>query len=704
MRSRELARTEVLRRVRGGALGERARGGPGRLASLSPPRSAGSSPFSSPTSSASRRLSESRDAEEVRELLSRYFDTCRRLIELYGGTVEKFIGDAVMAVWGTPTATEDDAERAVRAALDLVAAVSALGDEVGAPELAAPRRRSHGRGCGDPRRGGPGHGRGRSRQHGRADPVRGESGHRVRGRVDEAGERADDRVRGRGNARAQGQGGAGSPPPRAPGRLGAAGSAEVERARAAVRRSRPRAPPRQGALPCLRRRAEAAPRLDHGHRRDREVATWVGVLQVLRRTGRHDLLAPRPLPCLRRGSDLLGARGHGSHAGAHLRGRRRRDRALQAARRLSTSTCWTQASGGSSSRCSAPARRSRKSRCRTNDTTCSLPGGSSSSGSPTSTPPSSCSRTCNGRTRASSTSSSTSSSGRARARSSCSPFRGPSCWRSGRAGAPVTATSLRFTSMPSPERRWASCWAVRPGTSGGAPRADPCACGRRAVVRRRDSAHAARPRPPRPGGRRLSADGRDPLTRGAGDAAGPRGVSARRPRRRGAAPAPGRRGHREDVHPAGARRGRGVAETELETMLTSLVRKEILGVQADPTSPEHGQYGFLQDLVRHVAYETLSQARAPGAAPRSRRVPVDRLRRGGGRGRRGDRVALPFRRRGRPGRRGRRGDRAKAQAMLARAGGRAESLAAAAEARRYFEQAAELTAVRRTRRSCSPGR
>jgi len=82
-------------------------------------------------------LSERRDPEEVRELLSRYFDSCRRLIELYGGTVEKFIGDAVMAVWGTPTATEDDAERAVRAALDLVAAVSALGDDVGAPELAA---------------------------------------------------------------------------------------------------------------------------------------------------------------------------------------------------------------------------------------------------------------------------------------------------------------------------------------------------------------------------------------------------------------------------------------------------------------------------------------------------------------------------------------------------------------------------------------
>jgi class 3 adenylate cyclase len=81
--------------------------------------------------------SESRDAEEVRELLSRYFESCRRVISLYGGTVEKFIGDAVMAVWGTPTALEDDAERAVRAALDLVAMVAALGQEVGAPELRA---------------------------------------------------------------------------------------------------------------------------------------------------------------------------------------------------------------------------------------------------------------------------------------------------------------------------------------------------------------------------------------------------------------------------------------------------------------------------------------------------------------------------------------------------------------------------------------
>src|SRR4051794_5803514 len=80
-------------------------------------------------------LSEHRDPEEVRELLSQYFDRCRTLIERYGGTVVKFIGDAVMAVWGTPVAREDDAERAVRAALSLTRAIAALGDELGMPEL-----------------------------------------------------------------------------------------------------------------------------------------------------------------------------------------------------------------------------------------------------------------------------------------------------------------------------------------------------------------------------------------------------------------------------------------------------------------------------------------------------------------------------------------------------------------------------------------
>jgi class 3 adenylate cyclase len=72
-------------------------------------------------------FSEGRDAEEVRDLQDHYFATVTETIGRYGGTIEKFIGDAVMALWGAPTAHEDDAERAVRAALDLVNAVRGLG-------------------------------------------------------------------------------------------------------------------------------------------------------------------------------------------------------------------------------------------------------------------------------------------------------------------------------------------------------------------------------------------------------------------------------------------------------------------------------------------------------------------------------------------------------------------------------------------------
>jgi class 3 adenylate cyclase/tetratricopeptide (TPR) repeat protein len=72
-------------------------------------------------------LAEGRDAEDTRELLTRYFDVARDVVGRYGGTIEKFIGDAVMAVWGAPVAHEDDAERAVRAGLELVDAVKALG-------------------------------------------------------------------------------------------------------------------------------------------------------------------------------------------------------------------------------------------------------------------------------------------------------------------------------------------------------------------------------------------------------------------------------------------------------------------------------------------------------------------------------------------------------------------------------------------------
>ena len=114
---------------------------PGAPAAVTP---SGASPAPAPV--AERRLvtvlfadlvgftpfAEERDAEDVREALSRYFDLASEVIARHGGTVEKFIGDAVMAVWGTPVAREDDAERAVRAGLELVDAVRSLGPGIGA--------------------------------------------------------------------------------------------------------------------------------------------------------------------------------------------------------------------------------------------------------------------------------------------------------------------------------------------------------------------------------------------------------------------------------------------------------------------------------------------------------------------------------------------------------------------------------------------
>jgi class 3 adenylate cyclase/S1-C subfamily serine protease len=71
-------------------------------------------------------LTERNDPEVVDAFLGRYYEVARRVVESYGGTVEKFIGDAVVAVFGVPTVHEDDPERAVRAGLRLVDEVDAL--------------------------------------------------------------------------------------------------------------------------------------------------------------------------------------------------------------------------------------------------------------------------------------------------------------------------------------------------------------------------------------------------------------------------------------------------------------------------------------------------------------------------------------------------------------------------------------------------
>src|SRR4051795_443337 len=70
--------------------------------------------------------SERLDPEDVRAIQTPYFARVREAIESFGGTVEKYIGDAVMAVFGAPVAHGDDPERAVRAALALLDAVDQL--------------------------------------------------------------------------------------------------------------------------------------------------------------------------------------------------------------------------------------------------------------------------------------------------------------------------------------------------------------------------------------------------------------------------------------------------------------------------------------------------------------------------------------------------------------------------------------------------
>jgi class 3 adenylate cyclase/tetratricopeptide (TPR) repeat protein len=78
----------------------------------------------------STRLGSALDPEVVRSIMSRYFDAASLALERHGGTVEKFIGDAVMAVFGIPVVHEDDALRAVRAVVEMHAAIAGLNREL----------------------------------------------------------------------------------------------------------------------------------------------------------------------------------------------------------------------------------------------------------------------------------------------------------------------------------------------------------------------------------------------------------------------------------------------------------------------------------------------------------------------------------------------------------------------------------------------
>src|SRR6478672_5611485 len=77
----------------------------------------------------STSLGETIDPEALRGLLARYFERMKSIVERHGGVVEKFIGDAVMAVFGLPAVHEDDAVRALRAAAEMQLALPRLGIE-----------------------------------------------------------------------------------------------------------------------------------------------------------------------------------------------------------------------------------------------------------------------------------------------------------------------------------------------------------------------------------------------------------------------------------------------------------------------------------------------------------------------------------------------------------------------------------------------
>ena len=96
-------------------------------------------------------MSEAADPEDVDALLGEYFARATKVIESHGGTVEKFIGDAVVGVFGVPAVHEDDPERAVRAGLRILEALEGMTRPDGTPAR-GPRRHQHRRGPGASRR------------------------------------------------------------------------------------------------------------------------------------------------------------------------------------------------------------------------------------------------------------------------------------------------------------------------------------------------------------------------------------------------------------------------------------------------------------------------------------------------------------------------------------------------------------------------
>ena len=334
----------------------------------------------------STALGESTDPEALRALLARYFERMKGIVESHGGTVEKFIGDAVMAVFGVPQVHEDDALRACRAAVEMRDALPELGLQArigvntGEVVTGTEERLATGDAVNVA-----------ARLEQAAQP-----GEILIGEDDARARPRRGRDRSRRAARAEGQGGAGSglPARRGPRGAGAPPRDAVRRPASELRALR-RA--WQRVLDERRVRARDRPR----RCRRRQVAARGRVPRLGRGAGR-----PRPLPLLRRGDHIL-AGGGGAEAArrAALRSGRSGLAPLAASARRSEGTRPRRSPGRSAS-CSRSRRRS-----------------------------SACSTTSSGARRRSSIWSSTSPLSRATRRSCCSAWRGPSCASAGPAVA-----------------------------------------------------------------------------------------------------------------------------------------------------------------------------------------------------------------------------------------------------------------------------
>ena len=242
----------------------------------------------------STALGEQTDPEALRALLARYFERMKAIVESHGGTVEKFIGDAVMAVFGVPAVHEDDALRACRAAVEMRDALPELGIE--GPDRCEHRRGRdrHGGAAGDRGRGERGGAVRAGGRAGRGADRRGDACARARGGGGGAGGAAD--------AEGEVAAGAGLPAPLGAGRAGAQPRLAVRRARAGARAD-PRGVGARAGAGALR----AA---DGGGRRGRgQVAAGGGGA----RRGRGSRGAG-PLPVVRRGDHVLAGRGGGEAA------------------------------------------------------------------------------------------------------------------------------------------------------------------------------------------------------------------------------------------------------------------------------------------------------------------------------------------------------------------------------------------------------